>query len=324
MRAAGCMIGKVNHVYAAGIHLSRTRFPVENAFIARIVRHERAKVMMFIGSHVSTRGGYIGAAKTALSIGANAFQYFPMNPRSLATKMVNPRDAEACAQFCRDHGMLSIGHAPYPLNPAAEENERNLMVRLLVNGLDITNACGSVGLVVHFGKYVGKDPLQGYKNIIQCLNSATRAYAGSSLILLENQAGEGAQLGLTIEEMAQVRKLCEQPEKIGFCLDTCHAFASGLWHGHDWMELEARGEQLDYLPHLKAVHLNDSVYPYGSRRDRHANIGTGYIGNENMQQILASEYLQHIPIVLETRTREGTHRDEIAHVRILAGKEDLQ
>ncbi|MEW9698826.1 deoxyribonuclease IV [Paenibacillus sp. SI8] len=280
---------------------------------------------MFIGSHVSTRGGYIGAAKLAYSLGANAFQYFPMNPRSLATKKVNARDAEACAQFCQNHEMLSIGHAPYPLNPAVDEEERSLMVQLLLNGLHITEACGSVGLVVHFGKYVGKDSLQGYKNIIQCLNSATRDYRGSSLILLENQAGEGAQLGLTLEELAQVRKLCDHPDKIGFCLDTCHAFASGLWRGDDWTELEARAEQLDYLPHLKAVHLNDSMYPYGSRKDRHANIGRGYIGNGNLQQLLASERLQHIPFVLETRTASGgTHRSEIAHVRMLAGKEDLR
>ena len=89
---------------------------------------------------------------------------------------------------------------------------------------------------------LGKDPLQGYKNIIQCLNSATEGYTGASFILLENQAGEGSQLGLTMEEMAQVRKLCDSPEKIGFCLDTCHAFASRLWQGSDWFELESKGD----------------------------------------------------------------------------------
>lgn len=277
---------------------------------------------MFIGAHVSTRGGYVNAAKTALAIGANAFQYFPMNPRSLAMKAVNHKDTSACAQLCKEQGIVSIGHAPYALNPAVDESERDIMVNLLKNGLDITNACGSIGLVVHFGKYTGKDPLQGYKNIIQCLNRATEGYTGASFILLENQAGEGAQLGLTIEEMAQVRKLCDFPEKIGFCLDTCHAFASRLWQGSDWSELESKGEQLDYLPHLKAVHLNDSVYPLGSRRDRHANIGTGHIGIANFQRLLESPFLQDIPIVLETGVGiDGTHREEIALVKKVAGKE---
>ncbi|MBP1961776.1 deoxyribonuclease IV [Paenibacillus aceris] len=274
---------------------------------------------MYVGAHVSTRGGYIGSAKTALSMGANAFQYFPMNPRSLSTKTVNLRDAAACAAFCREHDMLSIGHAPYPLNPAADEAERELMVKLLKNGLEITNACGSVGLVVHFGKYVGKDPLQGYKNIIQCLNSATHGYEGASFILLENQAGEGSQLGLTLEEMVQVRKLCRNPEKVGFCLDTCHAFASGLWQNHGWSELEAKGSHLDYFPHLKAVHLNDSLHPYGSRRDRHANIGMGYIGQHNFEELLSSSYLKHIPVVLETgKGPDGTHAEEIALVKALS------
>ncbi|MGO4494333.1 deoxyribonuclease IV [Paenibacillus sp. 2RAB27] len=273
---------------------------------------------MFIGAHVKTRGGYLNAAKTAISIGAKAFQYFPMNPRSLATKVINLNDANACAQLCEEHGILSIGHAPYALNPAADEPEREIMVNLLKNGLDITNACGSVGLVVHFGKYTGKDPLQGYKNIIQCLNSASEGYTGASFILLENQAGEGSQLGLTFEEMVQVRKLCDSPEKIGFCLDTCHAFASRLWQGTDWAELESKGDQLDYLPHLKAIHLNDSVYPMGSRRDRHANIGAGHIGISNFQSLLHSPYLRDIPIVLETGTgRDGTHREEIAFVNSL-------
>ncbi|OCT14270.1 endonuclease IV [Paenibacillus pectinilyticus] len=273
---------------------------------------------MFIGAHVSTRGGYVNAAKTALSMGANAFQYFPMNPRSLATKVVNPKDTSACAQLCKENGILSIGHAPYALNPAVDETERELMVNLLKNGLDITNACGSIGLVVHFGKYTGIEPLQGYKNIIQCLNSATASYTGASLILLENQAGEGSQLGLTMEEMVQVRKLCERPDKIGFCLDTCHAFASRLWQGSDWFELETRGAQLDYLPHLKAVHLNDSVHPLGSRRDRHANIGAGHITLAQFQELLASPFLQDIPIVLETGTgTDGTHREEIRLVNSL-------
>ncbi|TXK85397.1 deoxyribonuclease IV [Paenibacillus sp. N3.4] len=274
---------------------------------------------MYIGSHVSTRGSYLNAAKTAFAIGANAFQYFPMNPRSLQTKPVHQRDTEACKQFCSEQGILSIGHAPYPLNPAADEMDRDVMIKLLKNGLSITDACGSMGLVVHFGKYIGKDPLQGYKNIIQCLNSATRGYEGTSIILLENQAGEGSQLGLTMEEMVQVRKLCEFPDKIGFCFDTCHAFASGLWHGGDWPMLETRGKQLDYLPHLKAVHLNDSVHPYGSRRDRHANVGTGHIGQANIQMLLASPFVQNIPIVLETRAgKDGTHREEIALVKSLS------
>jgi deoxyribonuclease IV len=275
---------------------------------------------VYIGSHVSIRNGYSGAAKLAHSIGANAFQYFPKNPRSLATKSFDPRDAEACAKYCEENRILSIGHAPYPLNPAAGEASEAVMLAALINGLEITNACGSVGLVVHFGKYQGKETLQGYKNIIQLLNKALRGWQGKALVLLENQAGEGAQMGLAIEELVQVRSLCDHPDKIGFCLDTCHAFASGLWNGANWLSVQARGEELGYFHQLKAVHLNDSVHPAGARRDRHANIGYGHIGKAGLAQMLASPFVRSIPVVLETETgADGTHREEIALVKELAG-----
>jgi deoxyribonuclease-4 len=274
---------------------------------------------MYIGSHVSTKGGYLEAAKLAYSIGANAFQYFPKNPRSLSLKAFNPLDAKACAQFCDEKGLLSIGHAPYPLNLAVAEAQQSDMIAALLNSLEITNACGSIGLVVHFGKFAGKDMLEGYKNILQTLNKALRLWQGQALILLENQAGEGKHMGTTFEELTQIRALSDYPEKIGFCLDTCHAFASGLWNGDNWRKLEAYGEKLGFWAHLKAIHLNDSVYPSGSFRDRHANIGQGFIGSERFGILLSAAYARDIAIVLETgKAADGTHRDEINYVRQLA------
>jgi deoxyribonuclease-4 len=273
---------------------------------------------MYIGSHVSTKGGYLEAAKLAYNIGANAFQYFPKNPRSLNLKAFNALDAKACAQFCAEKGLLSIGHAPYALNLAAAEDQQSVMIAALLNGLEITNACGSIGLVVHFGKFAGKDMLEGYKNILRILNKALRQWHGQAFILLENQAGGGKHMGTTFEELTQIRALSDYPEKIGFCLDTCHAFASGLWNGDNWSEVEANGEKLGFWAHLKAVHLNDSVYPSGSFRDRHANIGHGFIGSDRFRTLLSSAHVQDIALVLETRpAADGTHRDEIEYVKQL-------
>jgi deoxyribonuclease-4 len=273
---------------------------------------------MYIGSHVSTKGGYVEAAKLAYHIGANAFQYFPKNPRSLKLKVFNSVDAEACALFCKEKGLFSIGHAPYPLNLAAAENLQSVMVNALLNGLEITNACGSLGLVVHFGKFAGKEVLEGYKNILLILNKTLKHWHGKALILLENQAGGGNQMGTTLEELTQIRTLADFPEKIGFCLDTCHAFASGLWNGDNWNEVEANGVKLGFWAQLKAIHLNDSTYPSGSFRDRHANIGHGFIGNDRFRTLLSSSYIRELTIVLETGTAgDGTHRDEIKHVKQL-------
>ncbi|WP_438445871.1 deoxyribonuclease IV [Gorillibacterium sp. sgz5001074] len=277
---------------------------------------------MKVGCHISIRRGYLQAARTASAIGADAFQYFPKNPRSLAVKEFDRRDAEACAAFCAENRIVSIAHTPYPVNMAHPHSAlRDATVASLRNDLEIAEACGSVGIVVHFGKSKETDPLQGYKNIIQCMNEVLSGWKGSTLLLLENQAGEGGPMGTTLEELISVRKLAEHPEKIGFCLDTCHLFASGVWRKGEsaaWMD---NGARLGFFEHLKAVHLNDSVYPSGSCKDRHANIGQGYIGLEDIRTFLGGLGGTGLPVVLETGSGpDGTHRSEIGLVRSLFPK----
>lgn len=272
---------------------------------------------MYLGSHVSIRNGYLEAAKTAKRIGGRSFQYFPKNPRSLTIKTFDRRDAEACGVFCQEQDMLSIAHSPYPTNLAAEDDEKQeAVIRSILNDLAITDACGSVGLIVHFGTYKGADPLQGYIRIVETLNEVLRVWDGKTLILIENQAGDHSRMGMTLEELTQIRSLTSAPEKIGFCLDTCHAFASGLWDGHNWEEVIAKGEQTGYWEHLRAVHLNDSVYPTRSYKDRHANIGRGEIGLAAFRQFLASPFLTRMPVVLETHQSEHiSHAEELVLLR---------
>lgn len=272
---------------------------------------------MQLGCHVSIRNGFLAAARTARAIGANAFQYFPKNPRSLAMKTLDSADAAACREYCRTHGLASVAHAPYPANIAAEDEQtRAAVAASLLNDLAIADACGSVGVVVHFGTYKGKDALQGYKNSLQCLNSVLSRWEGSALVLIENQSGEGSSMGMTLDECVAIRQLSEFPEKIGFCLDTCHLFASGVWTGNNWTEVERHGEEIGYFRHLRAVHLNDSVYASGSRRDRHAFAGSGRIGEAGLKELLASRWIAAVPVLLETpKGKDGTHRGEIALIR---------
>lgn len=279
---------------------------------------------MRFGCHISIRKGYLEAARTAVLLGAQSFQYFPKNPRSLTVKAFNRIDAESCERYCREHGIYSIAHTPYPTNLAADEGElRQAMIASLRNDLEIADACGSVGAVVHFGKYKGKDPLQGYKNIIQCINEVLAGYAGRALLLIENQAGEGSLMGTTLEELVQIRGLCQRPERIGFCFDTCHAFACNLFPAlpTDWPEWERKAEAIGYLQHLRAIHLNDSVYARGAYKDRHAMIGKGEMGEALFLPLLRSERLQSVslPVVLETPlTRGTTHAAEIRYVKELS------
>lgn len=278
---------------------------------------------MHIGAHISIRNGYLEAAKTAVKLNANAFQYFPKNPRSLGVKQWNRQDAQACARFCQEHGILSIAHSPYPTNLAAEEPSLvQATVRSLRNDLEIADACGSVGVVVHFGKYKGQDTLQGYKNIIQCLHEVLSDWDGQAKLLIENQAGEGSLMGTTLEELVQIRKLSEYRNHIGFCLDTCHAFACGLWPASDggWAQLAAKAEQTGYMAHLLAIHMNDSMYPSCQYKDRHAMIGYGEIGEARFREFLQWARNKELALVLETPVPRGlSHAPEIAYVRELAG-----
>lgn len=273
---------------------------------------------MRFGCHVSIRYGYLGAARQALKIGARAFQYFPKNPRSLRVKHHDRSDAAKCAAFSRKHGLVSIAHAPYPTN-LSTETQQTAVIRSILNDLDIANDCGSIGVVVHFGTYKGDNPIEGYKRMIDVLNGVLSEWDGESMILLENNAGKGDGMGTTLEELVEIRKLTDRPEKIGFCFDTCHAFASGLWTGINWHEIEKRGEELGFFENLKAVHLNDSAFPSGSKRDRHANVGKGEIGENRMRELITSPLLKDLPMILETPSSETySHRDEIAYLNRLA------
>ncbi|EJL41252.1 apurinic endonuclease APN1 [Brevibacillus sp. CF112] len=275
---------------------------------------------MKIGCHISIRHGYAEAARTALREGAASYQFFPKNPRSLGVKQFDPADAAACRAFCEEHGLASIAHTAYPVNLCVEDDELALVtVQSVRNDLEIAEACGALGVVVHFGQYKGTDVLAGYKRMILLTNRIVDGWAGQAKLLIENNAGQGNRMGTTLDELAQVRQLLAEPQKVGFCFDTCHAFASGLWDGKNWSAVIQRMEELDYLPYLSAVHLNDSVYPSGSFRDRHARIGQGMIGDNAFAELLRTPQLQGLPIVLETaRGSSGGHREEIRHVRRLA------
>jgi len=277
--------------------------------------------MIAAGSHVSTRGGYLKAAEYAVTLGASAFQYFPKNPRSLEPKSFDRGDAERCAAWCKERGVRSIAHGPYPVNPASEGETARRMALCSLNDLQIADACGSIGVVVHFGSYKGNDPLQGYRNIIQWINNVTSVWQGNALILLENQAGDHGPMGTTPEELAQIRSLANDPDRIGFCLDTCHLFASGEWKPGEWEAFAERAGKTGFWNGLRAIHLNDSRYPSGSRKDRHAAIGQGWIGEEGFKALLATPELRELPFVLETPADgDGTHRGQIQLIRKLAGE----
>ncbi|MBM7553601.1 deoxyribonuclease IV [Thalassobacillus pellis] len=273
---------------------------------------------MRFGSHVSIQEGYLGAAKQANALNASAFQYFPKNPRSLSVKEYNQEDAIQCQTFCVQNELLSIAHTPYPttLTPT-DEKKKQMVIASLLNDLEIAELCGSLGVVVHFGKQVFRsDQLASYRLMIEVLNEVLGRWEGKCKILIENLAGKPGTMGTTFEELVRIRELSDYADKIGFCFDTCHAFASGLWDGDNWEVLYEKGVELGYINYLEAVHLNNSKYESGSGKDRHANIfGPGHISENQFEELLGSELFSEIPFILETPKEHVPHKKEIQQLK---------
>ncbi|MDY0409208.1 deoxyribonuclease IV [Virgibacillus soli] len=270
---------------------------------------------MRFGCHLSIKNGFLGAAKQAYEMGAGAFQYFSKNPRSLGVKEFQLEDATLCKQFCEEKDILSVIHSPYPTTLTPKTNKkREAVLASLHNDLVIADACGSIGVVVHFGKQLEPEkPLQSYQLMIEILNEVLVGWDGQAKILLENTGGLPGTIGTTLDELAQVRNLCQEQEKIGFCFDTCHAFASSLWDGDNWQEVMERGNELAYFDHLEVIHLNNSKYATGTGKDRHAPIfNQGYILETQFNDILTTPQLRDIPFILETPKEEVPHEKEIA------------
>ncbi|QJC52024.1 deoxyribonuclease IV [Paenibacillus albicereus] len=257
-----------------------------------------------LGCHVSTRGGYRAAAERAAAAGCGSFQYFPKNPRSLGVKAFDRGDAGRCRDFCAENGIESIAHSPYPCNLAsADAGTRERTALSLLNDLDIAESCGSAGVVVHFGMYKQADPLEGYKLMIRTLDFITERWDGRCRLLIENQAGNHGFMGMTMEELVQVLALCREPDKLGICIDSCHLFASGVWDGRPAPAWASSAAGQAARSQVRALHLNGSVYPSGSRKDRHARIGEGELGLDGLGWLL--RHFPGVPAVLETSQDDG-------------------
>jgi deoxyribonuclease IV len=284
----------------------------------------REETKMKIGCHISVSKGFAKAAQKAKELGAESFQVFTKNPRGLKQKKIDEADAAKGRAFCEEHGIVLVAHTPYITNlstPKADLQE--VTIRSIKEDLTIAEAYGAIGAVVHCGKHVGEGEEYGRQRMVETLNLILAEYDGPTKLLLENTAGQGSELGLTIEELMEIRNATDYPEKIGFCFDTCHAFAAGIWTADTFEQLVETMKQTGYLEHLAAIHFNDSKAPFNSRKDRHEKIGKGEIGEEALALFLTCEEFAGLPVVLETPVEEEEeYAEEIILLHQLrAGKE---
>lgn len=269
--------------------------------------------MMKFGCHISVAKGFYQACRQAEKLGAQAFQVFTKNPRSLRPKKLNEADAEKGRLYCQEKNLTLVTHTPYITNLSTPKDDLyELTIRSIQEDLRIADAFGAIGAVVHCGKHVGEGEEYGKKRMVETLNAILADSTAQSKLLLENTAGQGSELGLTVRELAEIREATAYPEKIGFCFDTCHGFAAGIWQQESLSSLVKEMEETGYAEHLVAIHLNDSKMPFGSHRDRHEKIGAGEIGLSAIQAFLQQELFASLPVILETPVqKESEYAPEI-------------
>lgn len=268
--------------------------------------------MLYIGCHLSSSKGYKHMGQEALSIGANTFQFFTRNPRGSKAKKMDIQDAQALVDLTRQHGFAPIiAHAPYTLNPCAADPQVREFAHLVM-GEDLANLDYLPGVLynVHPGNHVGQGVETGIELVAELLNTSLRPQQ-HTLVLLETMSGKGTEVGSSFEEIAAILDRVELQDKMGVCLDTCHIYAAGYDIVNDLEDVLESFDKTIGLSRLKAVHLNDSLNPLASRKDRHTNIGQGTIGLEAIVNFINHPRLRHLPFCLETPGDLTVYAEEI-------------
>jgi deoxyribonuclease-4 len=270
---------------------------------------------------MSVAGGVHTAFARAETVGCTALQIFVKNASQWVGK---PIPDEHARRFAEERKRTQIdrvvAHGSYLINLASpQEDLWKRSVAALVEELERCERLELNGLVIHPGSHVGSGETAGLQRIAKGLSFALRRTRGFRCpVLLETTAGQGSNLGYRFEHLARIRDHAREPERIGFCLDTCHVFAAG-YDLRSPSAVKATFERFDAacgIGGLKAIHLNDSLRPIDSRRDRHAHIGEGEIGRVGFAAILQERRLSKIPMVLETPKGDSL-REDARNLRLL-------
>ena len=285
--------------------------------------------MMKIGCHLSSSGGYLAMAQTAVSIGANVFQFFTRNPRGGAAKPIDRNDVAAFRDYVAAQGIGPIlAHAPYTLNAAgAEARVRDFAEQVMASDLRRLELTPGALYNFHPGSHVGQGVEKGIELISAMLvrvfaTVSAREEPMQTTVLLETMAGKGSEIGRTFEELRQIidateARLSVPGVRLGVCLDTCHVWDGGYDVVDD---LDGVLDEFDHvigLDRLRAIHTNDSMNVRGSHKDRHEKIGKGKIGLEAFRRIVNHPKLRDLPFYLETPCDLQGYRDEIALLKSL-------
>lgn len=271
-----------------------------------------------IGCHLSSAGGYMAMGQTAVSIGANVFQFFTRNPRGGAAKPIDPADAAAFRDYAAEKRIGPIlAHAPYTLNAAgAEDRVREFAESTMHDDLKRLELTPGALYNFHPGSHVGQGAETGVALIAGMLGRIL-APGWQTTVLLETMAGKGSEVGRSFDELRAIIDSTDGGDRLGVCLDTCHVWDGGYDIVGDLDGVLERFDAVLGISRLKAIHLNDSLNVRDSHKDRHACIGKGKIGLDALARVINHPTLRDLPFYLETPNDLDGYRAEIALLKSL-------
>ena len=259
---------------------------------------------MIIGSHVSFgKDQLLGSAKMAASYGANTFMFYTGAPQNTIRADINADLIDKAKEFMQENNIdinNVICHAPYIINLANKEKVEswNFSIAFLKNEISRITKMGINYIVVHPGNALKLDKMEALANISEAINYIIDEDT-LPMILLETMAGKGSECGINLYELKEIYNNINLKDKVGFCLDTCHLNDSGV----DIAKFDDYLIEFDNeigIDKIKCIHINDSKNIIGAHKDRHANIGFGTIGFDNLVNVIYNPKLKDVPKILET------------------------
>lgn len=272
--------------------------------------------MLNIGCHLSVAMGFSTAAKQAIDIGANSFQFFTRNPRGGKAKALDLEDLAQLEVIIKENAFsILFAHGSYTMNMCSDKDEvRKYAKMIFADDIERLKKIPNAVYIFHPGSHVKQGAEIGIHYIIDAINEVVTEETGVT-ICLEGMSGKGTEIGRNFYELQEIIECVTFNESFGVCLDTCHLYSSGHDIVNDLDGVLDHIEDTIGLSRVKAIHLNDSKVPFDSNKDRHEKIGEGTIGLEAIIRIINHPRLKGMTFNLETPNDLSGYRAEIALLR---------
>lgn len=271
---------------------------------------------MYLGCHLSITKGFKSAAETAVSIGANSFQFFTRNPRGGRAKEIDPKDIIGLREIMETYEFGPLfAHGSYTMNLSSDkEDVREFANMVLMDDMRrLAQLPENTIYVFHPGSHVGQGAEVGIQFIVDALKEAVKVNPHAN-IALEGMSGKGTEIGYRFEQLKDIIDGVGH-ESIGICIDTCHMYSAGYDIVSQPDDVISQIDAIVGINKLRAIHLNDTMTELGSRKDRHAKLGEGLIGVDALVNFITKPELANKPLNLETPNEIDGYKAEIELIR---------